>query len=66
MKIKIRNFNDKTGSLPVNSEIKVFKRTGNTESLLDIEDLTISSTFDGRIRQYTVNIYVSDTTSNPQ
>ncbi len=66
MKVKITNFNDKTNALPTNSEIKVFKREGNTESLLDIEGLTISSTFDGRIRQYSVHIYVSDTTSNPQ
>lgn len=66
MKVKITNFNDKTSALPKNTEIKIYKRSGNTETLLDIGDLVIHSSFDGRIRQYSVNIYVSDNTSNPQ
>lgn len=65
MKVKITNFNDKTKTLPNNSEIKVMKKTATTETTMDIADIQIKSTFDGRTRQWSVCIYVSDS-GNPQ
>lgn len=63
MKIKISDFNKL--SLPSNSEIKIFKKVGATDTLLDIEDIQISSIFDGRTRKWSVNIQIVDKT-NPK